>query len=357
MKKYSRMILRSRSSSKLDPLSYLTDPKVGGTMENAKSRGLFSNSYKIWKYVLAIIVFVSVVYFMTMSGTAVSIEKHRTVRGRPQQRLVTVVMNTFKRHDLMIDAISYYSNCECVKYIHVIWSEKELPPSRIVSQFKENDVPRVLFDIQSIDSLNNRFKPLDGPHTDAIFSVDDDMRVPCSELDLAVEVWRGSQKSLIGFMPRIHLRTSNGLQYRCWWKVWFEGAYSIILTKAALLHHDYFFAYSNTMPKQIRDLVDEKRNCEDIAMQYLIANITSLPPIYVKGHLEDKGALNGISTSQNVVKAGHMHQRDDCLEELEKVFGKDPLVRSHIVVDSAANGWTNSPSTWFEYLSSDLWKW
>ncbi len=257
----------------------------------------------------------------------------------------------------IIEAIDYYSNCECVKYIHVIWSEKDPPPQRIRAKFKDSDIPRVMFNIQDVDSLNNRFKPLNDPHTDAIFSVDDDMRVPCNELDLALEVWKGSSKSLVGFMPRVHLRKNDGLHYRCWWRVWWEGAYSIILTKAAILHHDYFHAYFNILPKAVHDLVDKRRNCEDIAMQYLIANMTSLPPIYVKGHLGDKGALNGISTKHNVIKAGHMQQRDDCLTDLETIFRRDPLVLSHIVVDSASNGWTHSPSTWFEYFSSDLWKW
>lgn len=185
------------------------------------------------------------------------------------------------------------------------------------------------------------------------------MRVPCEELALALEVWRGSSRSLVGFMPRLHLRdrSSGFLKYRCWWRVWYQGAYSIILTKAAILHHDFFSKYFYDMPQSIRNLVDSKRNCEDIAMQFLIANITSLPPIYVKGHLQDKGALNGISTSQNVVMAGHMHSRDDCLNELVKIYKHNPLVRSHIIVDAANNRWTNAPSTWWEYISSDLWKW
>lgn len=209
-----------------------------------------------------------------------------------------------------------------------------------------------------MDSLNNRFKPLSGPHTDAILSVDDDMLIPCDDLNLAFEVWRASPRSLVGYMPRIHLRQQDGkLVYRCWWRVWWHGVYSIILTKAAIMHHDFFNLYTNKMPQGIRDLVDERRNCEDIAMQFLIANETGLPPIYVKGHLEDKGALNGISTSHNVVTAGHMSMRSDCLNDLEEIYTKLPLVTSHIIVDAANNGWTNAPSTWFEYLSSDLWKW
>eukprot|EP01034_Spumella_vulgaris_P033936 gene33936-41857_t len=53
---------------------------------------------------------------------------------------------------------------------------------------------QVNFIIQKNDSLNSRFKPLQGPHFDAILSVDDDMRIPCEDLNLAYEVWRGSPR-------------------------------------------------------------------------------------------------------------------------------------------------------------------
>jgi len=183
------------------------------------------------------------------------------------------------------------------------------------------------------------------------------MRVPCSELELAFEVWQSSPRTLVGFMPRTHIRRNDALEYRCWWRVWWDGAYSIILTKAAILHHDYFRAYFEVLPKEIFTLVDTRRNCEDIAMQFLIANISNIAPIYIKGHLRDLGVFGGISTSANVVTANHMRERDSCLNDLVKIFDRNPLIKSHVIVDSASNGWTNSPSTWFEYLSSDLWKW
>ena len=207
-----------------------------------------------------------------------------------------------------------------------------------------------------MDSLNNRFSPLTGPHSDAIFSVDDDMRVPCGELILAYQVWRASQRSMVGFMPRIHLRSNGKLVYRCWWRVWWSGTYSIILTKAAVLHHDFFHLYTNVMPQSIRELVDRSRNCEDLAMQFLLANSTGLPPIFVKGHLQDLGVVNGLSTNQNIVSAGHMDARSQCLNDLEVIYKRNPLVKSTIVVDSGLSGlWANEPSTWYEYLSSDLW--
>lgn len=162
----------------------------------------------------------------------------------------------------------------------------------------------------------------------------------------------------MGYMPRLHLRgKDHNLVYRCWWRVWWHGVYSIILTKAAILHHDFFAMYTYNLPKEIHALVDRERNCEDIAMQFLMANVTGLPPIYVKGHLEDLGALNGISTRQNVATAAHMDRRSMCLNELAKIFGRVPLVPSHMIIDSASNGWTNVPSSWWEFISSDLWKW
>jgi hypothetical protein len=67
--------------------------------------------------------------------------------------------------------------------------------------------------------------------------------------------------------------------------------------------------------------------------------------------------LGGISTHQNIIKAGHMQDRSRCLNDLEKIYNGVPLVASKMIVDSAGNGWTNVPSTMYEYLSSDLWKW
>lgn len=110
------------------------------------------------------------------------------------------------------------------------------------------------------------------------------------------------------------------------------------------------------MSKSVLALVDTFRNCEDIAMQFLIANMTNLPHIYIKGHLTDLGGIGGISTSHSVVSAGHMGVRSRCLNDLVSEYGKNPLVFAHTFVDSASNWWSSAPSTWLEYISSDLWR-
>jgi len=101
---------------------------------------------------------------------------------------------------MLQDAVEYYSACGLTKYIFVIWSDSKPPPQRITAKFANNHHPKITISQQVTDSLNNRFKPLEGPHTDCIFAVDDDMRVPCEDLELAYEVWRGSPSSLVGFM-------------------------------------------------------------------------------------------------------------------------------------------------------------
>mmetsp|Transcript_9283 Transcript_9283/g.13987 ORF Transcript_9283/g.13987 Transcript_9283/m.13987 type:complete len:358 (-) Transcript_9283:75-1148(-) len=288
-----------------------------------------------------------------LGSIALDDEVHRTHNSKEHY---TVVINTYERPDMLTAAIEHYSKCSKAQYIHVVWSEPTPPSREMLLLTSKYDDPKVFIDKHETTSLNNRFKPIVGPHTDGIFAVDDDMRVPCLELDFAFDVWRSSRNTIVGFMPRVHVKgTGDRLTYRAWWHVWWSGSYSIILTKAAFLHHIYLDMYTNKLPKEVHSFVDTNRNCEDIAMQFLVSNHTGLPPLFVKGHLNDLGALGGISTSQNVITASHMDERSNCLNELVKIFGKNPLVKTHIVVDSVTNRWSNAPSTWWEYISSDLW--
>lgn len=54
-----------------------------------------------------------------------------------------------------------------------------------------------------------------------------------------------------------------------------------VLTGAAFHHKLWSWYYSYKMPTEIRRWVDDNFNCEDIAMNFLVANITRKPPIKV----------------------------------------------------------------------------
>lgn len=44
-------------------------------------------------------------------------------------------------------------------------------------------------------------------------------------------------------------------------------------------------------------VIAQGRNCEDIAMQFAVANHTGRPPLWVVGRYTDAGAFDGISTT------------------------------------------------------------
>ena len=43
----------------------------------------------------------------------------------------------------------------------------------------------------------------------------------------------------------------------------------------------YLYLYSYWMPQEVRDMVDQYMNCEDIAINFLVSHITRKPPIKV----------------------------------------------------------------------------
>jgi hypothetical protein len=47
--------------------------------------------------------------------------------------------------------------------------------------------------------------------------------------------------------------------YGGWWSVWWMGSYSMILSKAAFIHHKYFELYTHQMPASIHQYVREAR--------------------------------------------------------------------------------------------------
>ncbi|KAL3693498.1 hypothetical protein R1sor_007149 [Riccia sorocarpa] len=136
---------------------------------------------------------------------------------------------------------------------------------------------------------------------------------------------------MVGFVPRMHWpkKTKHAREqytYGGWWSVWWTGTYSMILTKAAFIHKDYLDLYTSRMPSPILSYVKEERNCEDIAMSFLVANYTDAPPIWVKGDIHEIGST-GISSL-----AGHSKRRTACVNYFVDVFGRMPLVSTRVKI-------------------------
>ncbi|XP_061370720.1 glycosylinositol phosphorylceramide mannosyl transferase 1-like [Gastrolobium bilobum] len=258
----------------------------------------------------------------------------------------TVLINTWKQNSILKQAVAHYASCRSADAIHVVWNESE-PPSEMLKTYLDKIVdlksqrahkPNIRFGINAEDKSNSRFKPMKDIWTDAIFSVDDDVIVPCHTLDFAFSVWQSAPFTMVGFVPRMHwldkeLNNVAYYRYGGWWSVWWMGTYSMVLSKAAFFHRKYLDLYTNQMAPSIQDYASRERNCEDIAMSLLVANATGGPPIWVKGKIYEIGA-SGISSLR-----GHSHRRNKCLNDLISLYGSLPLVSTNVKAVSASNEW------------------
>ncbi|KAL6123596.1 hypothetical protein ACLB2K_076117 [Fragaria x ananassa] len=257
-----------------------------------------------------------------------------------------IVMNTWKRYDLLKQSISHYSRCPRLDSIHIVWSEPS-PPSDSLKKFlyhiielntRDGRRVKLKFDINKEDSLNNRFKEIPDLETDAVFSIDDDVIFPCSSVEFAFDVWQSASDTMVGFVPRMHwVDSMNGHMdhyiYGGWWSVWWTGTYSMVLSKAAFFHKKYLKVYTNEMPASIKDFITKNRNCEDIAMSFLVANVTGAPPIWVKGKIFEIGST-GISSV-----GGHTEKRTHCVDRFASEFGRMPLVPTSVKAVDSRNIW------------------
>ncbi|KAL5991532.1 GDP-mannose transporter [Asimina triloba] len=277
---------------------------------------------------------------------------------RDKMKGYTILINTWKRDDLLKKCISHYASCPGVDAIRIVWSEPNQPSDSLqgflwkIIKLNAKDRKQIdlRFDINKEDSLNNRFKEISDLKTDAVFSIDDDVVFPCSSVEFAFSIWQSASDTMVGFVPRMHWldktlldspvdcpvnfclqKKGGGEQYTYggWWSVWWMGRYSMVLSKAAFFHKKYLAMYTHQMPAYIRDYVTKNRNCEDIAMSFLVANATGAPPIWVKGKIFEIGST-GISSL-----GGHSERRSRCVNRFAAEFGQMPLVSTSVkAVDS-----------------------
>ncbi|KAL2334538.1 hypothetical protein Fmac_015751 [Flemingia macrophylla] len=258
----------------------------------------------------------------------------------------TVLINTWRQKSLLKQTVAHYASCRSADAIHVVWSESEQPSEQlkrylkkiVVLKSQKANKPNFRFDISADDEPHSRFNPIKHLSTDAVFSVDDDVIVPCSTLDFAFSVWQSAPFTMVGFVPRMHWldkEQNNVVYYRYggWWSVWWMGTYSMVLSKAAFFHRKYLDLYTHEMSPSIQDYVSRDRTCEDIAMALLVANATGGPPIWVKGKIYEVGA-SGISSLR-----GHSHRRNKCLNDLISLYGTVPLMSTNFKAVSSRNEW------------------
>ena len=82
--------------------------------------------------------------------------------------------------------------------------------------------------------------------------------------------------------------------------------------------------YTYSMPGNIKSWVDDHMNCEDIAMNFLMANITGKAPIKVTPRKKFK-CPECINTEMLSADITHMVERSECINQFTDVYQSMPL--------------------------------
>ncbi|KAL6960283.1 lactose synthase [Sarracenia purpurea var. burkii] len=165
------------------------------------------------KLLLSLFVLSSVVLFTSRLGSLISRSPQNPSSVSSLSRGgYTVLINTWKRSSLLKQSVAHYASCSGTDAIHVVWCGSDPPSDSLkaylnkigMTKSQTAQKPNLKFDLNKEDNLNNRFKPIEDLTTDAIFSVDDDVIVPCHTVDFAYTVWQSAPLTMVGFVPRMH---------------------------------------------------------------------------------------------------------------------------------------------------------
>lgn len=239
----------------------------------------------------------------------------------PKSQGFTAVILTYDRVSSLFTLIQRLSKVPSLMKVVVVWNNQKKKPPPI------QDFPKIAKPINIIktkaNKLSNRFFPYREIETEAILHIDDDivMLTP-DEVEFAFEVWREFPDRIIGFPSRTHIwdNVTMSWKYESEW----TNEISMVLTGAAFLHKFWSYLYTKDLPSDVKDWVDDHMNCEDIAMNFLVANLTNKPPIKVTPRKKFKCPE---CTTNEMLSAdlGHMVERSQCVDRFAKAFGKMPL--------------------------------
>ncbi|GAV03828.1 hypothetical protein RvY_14204-2 [Ramazzottius varieornatus] len=243
----------------------------------------------------------------------------------PREQFTAVIL-TYEREAVLSKSLARLNNLPYLNKVVVIWNSPE-KPSELLTLPKLH-VPTVIHKAER-NSLNNRFLPLDVIETEAVLSLDDDVFLRHDEIVFGFRVWRENRERIVGFPTRYNAWDS---EHRSWlYNSNHTCEYSMILTGASFFHKYYTYIYTNKMQPSIRAKVDEFMNCEDIAMNFLVAHLTKKPPIKVTSRWTFQCADCPVSLWED---ESHFTERHQCMQFFEKVYGYMPLLNSQFRADS-----------------------
>lgn len=234
------------------------------------------------------------------------------------------------RLPLLKRIVRAYSISPVVHSIYILWGNTSTPwPLLNHTDLVSLGAP-VFLVRQDTTSLNDRFLPRPYLKTRAVLISDDDITIDLDELKFAFQMWKENDRRIVGFFPRSH---EYQLQSKSWIYTIHPDRYSLLLTKLMILATDYLYQYTCLMPRGVKEYIDANMNCEDIAMNFIVANSTNQGPLLVNGKPRDWGdtrnSIGDLSSSALSAKKQHRKNRGDCITVFHRLWEGMPLRYSY----------------------------
>jgi hypothetical protein len=270
----------------------------------------------------------------------------------------TIVVPSYGPRSLRLETfIRHYEALPSLDRICVVWNEGEVPHLRSnkttvqVLQMARND-------------LNNRFIPHTEIETSAVLSLDDDVLIDVADVEFAFYTWQMNPRSIIGFRwttrgyaPKFQPENRNSTvvtniedayTYQSSIPVNLSvqsiRGYHLALTGAAFMHLDYLKAYSSEEDERmtsIRQEIRRRHNCEDIAMNLLVAESTGNGPIIVEGAFNKSAMADGDGLWK---RPGHYEDRSQCIGSMVDLFGSEMCLKNVVAFpQSWQEEWISRP--------------
>ncbi|KAF5611646.1 Exostosin-2 [Fusarium subglutinans] len=193
--------------------------------------------------------------------------------GQLLDDMFTITVQAYRRDQLKytLDHLTAY-NTSSLYEIVVVWNDNKSPPPK---DFVGNNYVPVRFRVSKQNSLNQKFLPDPGYMTQGILLCNDDWNFNHTDIDWAFHQWRRSGMSRL-----------TGPFAGCWYNNEHDEAmyslcserpnkYHMALTALAFTHLSFLEYYwsNDSLMESLREYVDSKSNCEDIALNYVARQV------------------------------------------------------------------------------------
>ncbi|KAK9404021.1 exostosin-like 2 [Crotalus adamanteus] len=195
---------------------------------------------------------------------------------------------------------------EVLPYLQATWKNNGYPATSLLFY--------IIFKVQTVNHMRNRLQVFPELETKAVLMMDDDTLVSAYDLVFAFSIWQQFPDQIVGFVPRKHIPSPAGIfsygSFELQGPVIGNGdQYSMILVGAAFFNSAYLELFQK-QPEAVHTMIDETQNCDDIAMNFLVAKHTGKP----SGMFVKPVDIRNLEKESNSGYSGMWHRAEHLLQ-------------------------------------------